>query len=32
VAVVLDLLSKNPLPKYKKPSYPNHHQSDDLGK
>jgi tricorn protease len=32
VAVVLDLLNKNPLPKYKKPPYPNHHQNDDLGK
>jgi tricorn protease len=31
VAVVLDLLNKNPLPKYKKPPYPNHHQNDDLG-
>jgi len=32
VAVVLDLLHKNPLPKYKKPPYPNHHQNDGLGK
>jgi len=32
VAVVLDLLAKNPLPKYKKPPYPNHHQNDGLGK
>jgi len=32
VAVVMDLLNKNPLPKYKKPPYPNHHQGDDLGK
>jgi tricorn protease len=32
VAVVLDLLNKNPLPKYKRPPYPNHHQNDDLGK
>jgi tricorn protease len=32
VAVVLDLLNKNPLPKYKKPAYPNFHKGDDLGK
>ena len=32
VAVVLDLLNKNPLPKYKKPPYPNFHKGDDLGK
>jgi tricorn protease len=32
VAVVMDLLAKNPLSKYKKPPYPNHHQRDDLGK
>jgi tricorn protease len=32
VAVVMDLLNKNPLPKYKKPPYPNHHQNDELGR
>lgn len=32
VAVVMDLLNKNPLPKYQKPAYPNFHRGDDLGK
>jgi hypothetical protein len=26
----MDLLNKNPLPKYKRPPYPNYHASDDL--
>ena len=30
VQVVMDLLNKNPLPKYKRPPYPNYHASDDL--
>ena len=32
VSVVLDLLNKNPLPRYQKPPYPNYHQNDGLGK
>jgi tricorn protease len=31
VAVVLDLLAKNPLPQYRRPAYPNYHESDGLG-
>ena len=30
VAVILDLLKKNPPPRYVKPPYPNHHATDDL--
>ena len=32
VEVVLDLLNKTPLPKYKRPPYPNYHPSDGLGR
>jgi tricorn protease len=32
VEVVMDLLAKNPLPKYKKPAYPNYHTKGDLSK
>jgi hypothetical protein len=31
VEEVMDLMNKNPLPKYKKTPYPNYHQSDGLG-
>jgi hypothetical protein len=31
VQLVLDDLAKNPMPKYKRPEYPNYHQSNVVG-
>jgi len=32
IEVVQQLLKEHPLPQYKRPPYPNYHQSDGLGK